>query len=91
MWSEVRLVYPIVSALGGGDEVDIVADASVSTSRESHELAIMCMVQTRETPLSGSVLPVSSSAYQALHGTGDVSGPGLCREWQMLGLHERSR
>jgi len=48
--TEVCLAYPVVSALKDGYEVCIVADAVGGVTRESHDIAVLRMIQAGAVP-----------------------------------------
>ena len=52
LWTEVCLTLPVLSALNEGYEVYIVVDASGGSSKESHDAAVMRMVQAGAQPVS---------------------------------------
>lgn len=52
LWTEICLLYPVLSALEAGYEVYIVVDASGGVSREAHDAAVMRMVQAGAHPVT---------------------------------------
>ncbi|MER5806552.1 hydrolase [Streptomyces sp. RLB3-17] len=52
LWTEVCLVLPVLSALGQGYEVYVVADASGGISPQAHEHAIERMVSAGAVPVT---------------------------------------
>lgn len=56
LWTEVCLAMPVLQALGEGYEVYIVTDASGGENVESHEMAVMRMVQAGAVPITWTVL-----------------------------------
>lgn len=52
LWTEVCLVFPVLSALKYNYEVYIVVDASAGTSKQVHKTAIKRMIQAGATPVT---------------------------------------
>ena len=52
LWTEVCVVYPVVSAIEDGYDVYFISDASGATSMEAHNMAIQRMVQSGAKPLT---------------------------------------
>jgi nicotinamidase-related amidase len=52
LWTEVCLAMPAIQAAGEGYEVFIVTDASGGKSRESHDMAVLRMLQAGITPIT---------------------------------------
>jgi len=48
--TEVCLAYPVVAALKDGYEVSIVTDASGGSTRETHDIAVLRMIQAGAVP-----------------------------------------
>jgi nicotinamidase-related amidase len=48
--TEVCLAYPVVNALKDGYEVSIVTDASGGATKESHDMAVLRMIQAGAVP-----------------------------------------
>ena len=48
--TEVCLAYPVVAALKDGYEVSIITDASGGITRESHDVAVLRMIQAGAVP-----------------------------------------
>jgi hypothetical protein len=48
--TEVCLAYPVVAALKDGYEVSIIADAVGGLTRESHDIAVLRMIQAGAVP-----------------------------------------
>jgi nicotinamidase-related amidase len=52
LWTEVCLVLPVLSALGQGYEIYVVADASGGVTPEAHNLALTRMVNAGAVPVT---------------------------------------
>lgn len=52
LWTEVCLVFPVISAIAAGYEAYIVVDASGATTVEAHQMAIQRMIQTGAVPVT---------------------------------------
>jgi len=52
LWTEVCLVFPVISAIEAGYEVYIVVDASGATTVEAHQMAIQRMIQAGAVPVT---------------------------------------
>ena len=52
LWTEVCIVLPVLSALGQGYEVYVVADASGGVSPQAHEHAVQRMIQAGAVPVT---------------------------------------
>ncbi|MEU2618156.1 hydrolase [Streptomyces sp. NPDC007157] len=52
LWTEVCIVLPVLSALGQGYEVYVVADASGGITPEAHEHAVQRMVSAGAVPVT---------------------------------------
>jgi nicotinamidase-related amidase len=55
LWTEICLAMPAIHALGDGYEVYIVTDASGGVSVESHEMAVLRMIQAGAVPITWTV------------------------------------
>ncbi|WP_146011739.1 MULTISPECIES: isochorismatase family protein [Burkholderia] len=52
LWSDVCLTYPVLSAIKAGYDVYFIADASATTNKVGHDLAVQRMIQAGAHPLS---------------------------------------
>lgn len=52
LWTEVCLVFPVLTALKYNYEVYIVVDASAGTTKQAHKSAIKRMIQAGATPVT---------------------------------------
>jgi nicotinamidase-related amidase len=52
LWTEICLAYPVIHSLADGYDVFFVTDASGGVSRESHDMAVLRMVQAGAVPMS---------------------------------------
>jgi len=66
LWTEVRLLEPVLSAIDEGYEVYIVTDASGGVSKEAHDMAVQRMVQAGAIPVTW--LQVMLEHQRAGHG-----------------------
>jgi nicotinamidase-related amidase len=55
LWTEICLAMPAIHAIGDGYEVFIVTDASGGVSVESHEMAVLRMIQAGAVPITWTV------------------------------------
>jgi len=98
LWTEICLVYPVLSALDDGYEVFFVTDASGGVSVEAHERAIQRMIQAGAVPLTWIAFAselerdwarektiAGIAAIMSRHGGG--IGSTLAWETQLLGVH----
>ena len=99
LWTEICLVYPVLSALGDGYEVFIVTDASGGVSMEAHERAVQRMVQAGAAPLTWiaflSELQRDYARERTLAGIGEIIsshggsvGTNVAWEFQLLGTKQ---
>ncbi|MCG2618031.1 hydrolase [Terrimonas sp. NA20] len=56
LWTEICLAFPAIQAAGEGYEVYAVTDASGGVTRESHDMAVLRMVQAGVTPITSRVV-----------------------------------
>ena len=52
LWTEICLAYPVIHSLADGYDVSFVTDASGGTTRETHDMAVLRMIQAGATPLT---------------------------------------
>lgn len=52
LWTEICLAYPVIHSLADGYDVFFVTDASGGVSKESHEMAVLRMVQAGAVPVT---------------------------------------
>ena len=102
LWTESCVAMSALSALSIGYEVYIVTDASGGGSRESHDMAVLRMVEAGATPLTAgtylkelqrdwSRTDTASQVMSIYESHGGAYGEGLRWEWELLGLKESAR
>ncbi|WP_437498208.1 hydrolase [Sorangium sp. So ce1099] len=95
LWTEVCLAFPVIHALGDGHEVYFVTDASGGGTVESHEMAVLRMVQAGAIPLTSMVFTAELQRDWAREKTvpgvteillthGGAVGTNLAWEFQLL-------
>ena len=52
LWKEICLAYPVIHSLADGYDVSFVTDTSGGTTRETHDMAVLRMIQAGATPLT---------------------------------------
>ena len=101
-WTEVCLQFPVISALADGYDVYFIADASGGGSKETHDLAVMRMVQAGAKPLSALVYlselqrdwareATANQTAKVFADRGGAFGLFLIWQQQILGLKEGTR
>jgi nicotinamidase-related amidase len=69
LWTEICLAFPVIHALGDGDDIYFVSEASGGVTREAHEMAIQRMIQADAVPLTWGVLSAEWQRDWAHEGT----------------------
>jgi len=96
LWTEIRLAFPAIHALGDGYDVFVVTDASGGVSVEAHERAIQRMVQAGAVPITWMAVISEWQRDWAREATvpalaeimlahGGATGTSLSWELQLLG------
>jgi nicotinamidase-related amidase len=102
LWTESCLAMSALSALSAGYEVYIITDASGGGSKESHDMAVMRMVEAGAIPMtSGTYLKELQRDWSRMETApkvmaiyeehGGAYGEGLRWEWELLGPKEGTR
>ncbi|TBO44446.1 hydrolase [Pedobacter kyonggii] len=77
LWTEICVAMPALQALGEGYEVYVVADASGGNSPESHEMAMLRMIQAGVVPITAGVFQAELQRDWARTETANKLGPIL--------------
>jgi nicotinamidase-related amidase len=86
--TEVCLAYPVVAALKDGYEVSIITDAAGGLTRESHDVAVLRMIQAGAVPrphprsaLTRTNSPESDRESSAARSVSQAGGAGVESIW----------
>jgi nicotinamidase-related amidase len=92
LYTEICVAMPTIQALGEGNEVYVVTDASGGVSREAHEMGVQRMIQAGAVPLTfvalSGDLQRDWARQETISGVAEIlaqhgGGSGVAFAWEM--------